>query len=515
MGRSAWRTDAGPRTTASTPIPPPATLPSRPGGPAEGRRFSAADIPDEEEFTAARRVDHRPTRALAEDSTPRRPSRALADADRTPSRAMSADDDTGPSRALPRERPRRRRRWVLAASSFVVVAVGVGLAYLFLRPPAGTATTDPSIDPVATYLLQPNDLTALRKETTWSTASTDTSVQTETPQPACFLAAGEIDPAPQASLVRTFTPDSGSSGALLHQVDLYPSEEEAQAAYAARVSQLASCQRQTAFLRSAASVDGLADEATSETFVIQDTRSEYHTFVVSRTGARVNVVDATQPDDPVNVTPVATVLAEASKRQCTDTGTCPTTLEVKPAAPQPVNPAGWLADVDFPRLNPGAGAWRGTDVAEMSVVGSRCEAIDFDSVEKQTSAAQRTYLIADDSAVPAGFGVDQVVYTFATEDDAVEVTKTLAGNVNDCADRVPTAEVKRVGNISTGSGTGSAWLVLQQTGESSSTARFRVTVLQAGNHIVYLMANPNDEVDFSDEEWIALSKRAAQRATQG
>ena len=65
-----------------------------------------------------------------------------------------------------------------------------------------------------------------------------------------------------------------------------------------------------------------------------------------------------------------------------------------------------------------------------------------------------------------------------------------------------------------GAGTGAAWVVTQKVDQAAATARFRNAVVAVGNRVVYLLANPTNEFDFSDEAWHAVARRAAERATQ-
>ena len=50
----------------------------------------------------------------------------------------------------------------------------------------------------------------------------------------------------------------------------------------------------------------------------------------------------------------------------------------------------------------------------------------------------------------------------------------------------------------------------------ATTARFtfRVGVTAVGTRLVYLLANPSANFDFTDKAWEALVGRAAQRVTQ-
>lgn len=472
------------------------------------------------------------------------PSAVLEEGDGAPPEADTAPpqqaDTAPPPEDTPGDRPvgRRLAPWLIGGA--VVVVGGLVAAGTLLGQGGGGpgATPTPTIDPVATYLLQPADLAGLREGVIWEAASTDTRVAAGTPQPTCFAAAADTEPVAANTLVRTFAPaggpstagaataggattpgataspgDAGVAGGVLHQVDTYASPEEATAAYAARVQQLGACARNTALLIGGWDVAGLSDESTAATYVFQDTENEYHAFLLARTGTRVNVLDATQPEEPADVTALARVASAATGRQCAQGGSCPTDVTATPGTPPPTDPVGWLSAVDLPRLTPGAGSWRGTLMPELRVVGTRCENVDLAAVPDVTVAEQRTYLVADDASIPAGFGLDEVIYHFGSAEQAAGFVGSVSANIDGCGDRAATAQVTRLTDL-TGDGTGAAWTVTQQTDENHTTATFRVSVQSVGDRVVYLMANPTGDVDFNDAEWGQVSVRAAQRATQ-
>lgn len=497
-----------------TPIPPPAVLPGA-GETAGARRSSAEDLPgdtDEASLPRPRRSALSPSDwDEDEDDDPVEPEEPDG---RVPaggaSGATVADTPTRP--LLPRQ-GRRTAPWLIGGAVAVVGAIVAGSLLLGEAGLVPTPTPTPTVDPVDLRLLHADDLAGLRADTTWNVASTDTQLSAGTPQPTCLAAPASTEPEASETFVRTFAPTSADApGGLLQQVDGYPSEAEASAAFAERVTELGACARNTALLISGWSVTGLADASTAATFVFQDTEDEYHTFVLAQTGALVNIVDATQPDEAPDVLAVASVLGNALARQCTQGGECPTEVAVADAAPPPTEPFGWLAGVDLPRLTPGAGSWRGTEMPALRVVGTRCENVDLTAVPSVTEAQQRTYLLAEDPGIPAGFGVDEVIYRFASAEEAAAFSAGVASAIDGCPERTATAQVTRVTDL-TGAGTGAAWTVTQQTDETA-TATFRVSVQAVGDRVVYLMANPTDGVDFSDAGWGQVSVRAAQRVTQ-
>lgn len=514
-GESTPRRALPPREDDATP----SAAESGPAG--GGRRFSSEDRLAATLATALAELKQPSKRSPAKDAPEldaSDPGLAAESASESAAIGTEADaDEAKPTAGVtpPSQTSTLRRRWRIVALVLLVVVAGTGIGfgvwYSQRQPPPGASTVDPTVDPIVEYLLQPADLAGLREETTWAITSTDTAVQAETPQAKCLLPSADNTLAPQSSLIRTFSPESEPAGGLLHQVDLYADAEAATTAYQEQVNQLASCQKQTALLQGAANVGGVSDQAIGFRLVLQDSENEYHTFLLSRTGTRVNILDVTQPAEPIALEPVAGTLEKVSARQCADGGTCPTELAVENVPPPGVAPVGWLAAVDLPRLNPGSGAWRATEPSQIKSLGSRCEAVDLAALDKQESATQRTYLLAEDASIPSGFGVDEVVYTFANEDDAAAAAETLSKNLKACADRVPTAAVKQIAKFAD---TGITWRVTQQTDADETTVDFRVSVVRSGSRLVYLMANPTDGVDFSDDAWVAVSERAAQRAAQ-
>ncbi len=447
---------------------------------------------------------------------PQGPARAAAPSDGQPQ---------GPARAgtrahAPQPAGLGKRRMILGVISIVVLALLFGGVVLAQRAglfggaetPKPTASATPTIDPVATYLAQPGDLAGLAPGT-WTTVATATKIETTTPQAKCLLPAAEQKQAPADTMVRTFAagPDDG---AVLHQVNRYETPETATDAYEALVTQLGNCDRTPLFAQSGLSVTGLSDQAGGQVLVLQDATNEFHTLALSRTGARVNIVDATHTAQPIPGEAVGAMLAAVGTRQCTDGGTCPTTVAVTEAAPLPATPPGWLAAVDLPRLTLGSGTWRGTDVADtVSVPGTKCEAIDLVAMPGATKKQQRTYLLRDDTSAPQNFGIDEVVYTFGSPEEAKATLTKINENMEACASRAATATVTKTGDP-VGAGASSAWIVTQKVDQSAATASFRSAVAVSGTRMVYLLANPNQTFDFTNDTWGGVVSRAGQRLAE-
>lgn len=492
----------------STPVPPPVpVLPEPPGLPASaGRRFSASSEPLESAWAA-------PRRSATSVTSPPSPEEPEA----TPPEAELTETP-----AAPDERPRGRRRPVIVIAAVAVVALIVG-GVVWATNLTGTSTTgNPSSSASATVpdpLLTSADLTALGASG-WTVDTASTSPTDESPRPICLPATGEGLAETQSSAMRRLTSTSSPTMSAIHYIDTYADEAAAAEAYAQRVMQTGTCPDTQVLITNGYRVTGLADEATSSTLVVQANPAEYHTLQVSLTGRTLNLIDILSSEEATAAQDVASASASALTRQCTPgEGTCPGTPKAAKDVPAAGDLPGWLVEADLPRVNPGAGRWGATDPsATLTVVGSQCEGIDLVNVTGTSNKGQRTFLLADDPAAPMGFGVDQVTYSFADEADAAALAKKLTTNIANCAKRAPTAKVSS-GPAIKGTGadsvkiTGSTYEVSQKT-EGSSTVSYRIAVATLGNHVSYLLANPSQDFDFTDNAWTALGLRAAQRTSQ-
>lgn len=475
-------------------------------GPAARRALPPRD--DEREAPTPRRLAAQAPAPAPEPAAPEGGSAAEAPDVATPD---TPDTPTEPV-APPRTPPRRLAlvAGAVAAAALVVVlvlALTGGGGILGLAP-----TPTPTFDRT-TLLATPTDLGGLRAGTTWTETATATKVEADTPQPRCLAPAADTTPRAASSLVRTLAAQGGDAASALHQLDHYATAEDATAAFGQRVIQLGACARSTAWLTRAAGVQGVAEAGIGVTYVFQDAQSEFHTILVTRSGADVGILDLSSANQAWPREAAAAAVATLGTRQCAATaGTCPGTVQVTDQVPPPGEPAGWLASVDLPRLTPGAGTWRGTDVTPLRLPGAACEAVDLANVAGATSAQQRTYLLNDDTRADK-VGVDEAVYTFATPAEASALVATLTTNVDGCPGRTATATVKRTGELSGPTGAGPSWAITQKV-NGDQTAMFRVSVVAAGTRVVYLFGNPTATVDFSDGDWQAVVNRAAARLAQ-
>ncbi|HEX5334331.1 MAG TPA: hypothetical protein VFW55_00525 [Propionicimonas sp.] len=403
---------------------------------------------------------------------------------------------------------------VIAAVAAVVVLVAAVVWALTLRSTAPSGGPSES----GTAVAQDPFLTAADLGTLGGATWVDPNVDAAGLRPLCLPATADGLPAALRSPSRKVTSSSSPAETVVQALDVYGDDATATQAYAARLVQAGTCADTVALITGANTITGLADSAEVVRLTVQEQTDQFHSLLISRTGRSVSLIDVTTAA-AVTASDLANVAAAALSRGCGgELGTCPGSISVATSVPPAGNPFGWLVPADLPRITPGAGRWGATEPkTTLDVVGSLCEAINLKTVAGTQAVGQRTLLLADDSSAPQGFGVDQVVYTFADAKGVSTLAGKLDKNLTGCADRAPTASVKE-GPAVKGTGangakiSGSTYLVTQKTG--TNTVVFRVAVLSIDNRLVYLLANPSTSFDFTNADWAKVAVRAGERASQ-
>jgi len=373
-------------------------------------------------------------------------------------------------------------------------------------PSGANSPAQAPIDP----LLTSTDLGNLAGQT-WGSPETASGVR-----PLCLPATADGLPAAQRTSSRRIASTTSPSDSLVQIVDVYPDVTSASTAYALRLQQTGVCANDTAVIDSASTIAGLTDSADAVLLTVQDTKPIHHAVLLSRTGRTVSLIDlATSTELPVSA--VATLASNSVNRQCSGgDGTCPTGIQIKAGLPAAGSQPGWLVAADLPRVTAGAGRWSFTD-NPVSILGSGCEGVDLTRLTGATAYTQRTLLLADDPKAPSGFGVDQVTYNYPNAKAATAAAKTITSNISGCAARLLTATVDNGPRLS-GAGanavkfTGSTYHVIQKTGQG--TPVYRVGVATVDKRLVYVLANPTKDFDFTDDAWKAIVQRAAERVSQ-
>lgn len=523
----------GPGPLVPTPIPPEHAAFMRPGTvPDHVLEAAVQDIAPvvspalSEAATGAAAPD--PAAAGASDEAP---SVSVATTE-VSSDASPADQNQDEISAGP-ARPQPRLSGVTKLAAVLLVPVLMVAAFLGVRAltergdvvvrqtasassPAPTPTQAPPLTTAS--LVTSADAAAALGNSGWAEARTWETVDAGDPGVTC-MSNVPTQPTPTVTRQRGLTSKTERQTAVLQRMDAFATAEVAHQAYTQRLAAMSACDDVPALISSAASVTGLADESFSMTIAFEDPRTVFHTVVLTRTGQTVTMTDVANAGQAVPAQKAAAAARGPLSRLCAASkGTCPTTPETRAVSIPPTPIFGWLAQSDLPRITKGQGMWSPTQPINVASKGTQCENMTLATVTGPTGRNQRSYILTQDDAAPEGFGVDQVLFTFANEQGAQVFADKLVRNLNSCGSRTETAEVSAAQNLSiTGANgtrvTGRVWKVSQAI-SAKSTVLYRVGVVRAGNRVAYVVTNPTSSFDFTDQAWLLVTARAGQRATQ-
>ena len=443
------------------------------------------------------------------------------------------DDDEADVRPLLRG---RTRMILTIAGVAAVVIIGLVLGYAALNvggrpaaePSAGVSidpSTGASVTPTPVALLDDssmiNDQMARQIDParTWQVASTQRGLDSNSPRAACFPS-DPVDgqPDPQQTIQRLLSSSGKNPPALLHQAESYGTPEEAAQAYVAISKALGSCAVVGAWIDSGRTVTGLGDQSSGAVVIVTDSgKQSFHSLVISRTGRVVDIVDVAQPGSATSPKGVANALGEAITVQCTTSGgACAESVKVK-AGPPPLggDEPGFLAAGDLPPVGTTPSLWVGSSPAapDSDYIGANCETTDWSKVAS-TDKSMRTYTLQDNSTV---FGVDQIIVTMADDKAASQLVSKVKKDLDSCPDRKLTATVSKPSEIK-GPGAENnevdGWAANVSHKTANSTVKFRVGIVAVGPKVVWTLANPTDNLDFTEDQWQTIVLRSGQRASQ-
>lgn len=475
--------------------PPAPVLPPVQAGATPGRRFSADDLSDDWAPAPPRRSATSPSGGAS-------PASPLSPAVPAPAAPALAAEATA---AVPAPAPRPRPRWLVPALVGVLAVALVAGWALVARPWAALSAQ--------ALLAEPADLAGVSAGTAWT--PTDDLAPDETRGLRCASPGAELRPvAPLTGRTarRTFTSTTGEPATVVQQVEAYADADAARQGYAARLAQLGGCAGTPDRVLAGFTVTGLGEEAGGVRVVEQDAAARPHHLLVVRAGTYVTLVDAHADATAPAAQALASALAPSVARLCRAGGAaCTGTPAVADAEPPAGVPAGFLTTGDLPRVTPGAGVWIGARIQPMTLAGSGCEGVDLTAVPGAT-AAQQAFVLKEDPAASANFGLDEVLYTFATPAEASAFATALTANLRGCQASRPAATVTEHGTLPAPAV--GQLLNVDQRISLDKVARSRVLVGVAGPRVVYLAANPTPQFDLPDAAWLDVLGRALTRATQ-
>lgn len=430
-----------------------------------------------------------------------------------------------------------RRTLATWAAVGVVGALIVGLISFFVA--RSTGTTEPVTDPTGppspsqsaspsptesaepaemTDLVTADDLVPIAPASEWSVITTTYS-QAEHDMRAVCLSTTQPAQNSTHSFQRTLGTTGADKLAALHRIDVYATPKAAEEVWTERVAALSSCTELPARIERASSIDGMAEETFQVTFLQEETPVKYHTVLMTRDGAAVQLFDVARDEEPVE--PAASALAllrpQARLAEAQDVP-APTTPVATPAVVPPAEPPGWLVPIDLPRLHAGTGRWTMTGPHPVDGTNMGCEDMELATEPGPVERQRTAYALTRDAAVPERFGIDELLFTFDTVEEAAVFVTKLGANLNSCKDRVNTAEVTEHDPVPARDAEGNALSsrVFTATQAISDTEKltYQLIVSVAGNKVAYTIISAAPEAQFTPEQLTELAARISIRASQ-
>jgi hypothetical protein len=351
----------------------------------------------------------------------------------------------------------------------------------------------------------------------WAITGTSHTAAEHDGRVACFQT-NDDDANPTFSVQRTLATSEKEPVAALHRIDAFANEAVAQMIYEDRLAVLSSCSEIPARLQGANTVVGLAPEAFQITVLFQEENDRYHTILLTRSGAVLQVLDVTQVGTPVNPEALAAALTrpqtQLSERQGQDV---PDGVTVSNGELPSVAPAGWLIPSDLPRIRPGVGRWNMKDPAQLTSKGMGCEAMTLASEPGPDERQQATYLMTQDDQMPETFGIDEMRFTFAKKKAAGKFVDKLGDALKSCKDRSLGANVEEQEEVETKTADGKATsrvFVINMETSATESVTYQLIVTQVNTRATYSLITAADDYRFTDEQLADLAARTAIRAAQ-
>lgn len=440
-----------------------------------------------------------------------------------PSRASQEGAEPGEDGGWLRHHRRTLMLWGSAALAAVIL-LGVGFFVLANRgrngsadPAGGPSSSDVPPPATTANLMEASDAETIVPGVNWAVVDTIESKKDRKVRPMC-LGKDVADINPVVSLHRTI----GAEGqlALLHEIDSYASVDAATQIYAKRLGDISTCSINQLYIKSATAVTGIGDEAVQVTVAAEEETTQYHTLLSVRSGRTVSTFVVKQTDTPVEAAPLVTAAAVSLAEICAASeGTCPADPTATPTVPPRVEPPGWLISADLPRITPGSGKWvQGSPPGDVKVSGIGCENMSLETDPGPTSRQQTTFVLSETAQVPAGFGLDELRFTFPDDETTTTFESALVANISSCTDRLATATVSEYPAVT---GVGEAELPVTARMFSVSLdksdgdkAYYQLIIARAGSTVSYVLVTVTPDYLFSEPQLGEVAIRAAQRSSQ-
>ncbi|MDX6284208.1 MAG: hypothetical protein QOH03_5279 [Kribbellaceae bacterium] len=344
----------------------------------------------------------------------------------------------------------------------------------------------------------------------WAVASTDDG--SSAPDKAFVCQSQRFaDPAGIRTWIRNFKNPSTKETAVQY-VEVSNDEAAAGKAYSTITGWLSACNTPQIRLVASYTTEGLGSKGVVAVFGQPgDKSNKYRTISVSTAGQATMVVefDTTAKTPPKPDTVIATAGA-GLQRLCAEAKCTTGTPTAKPGLLPTTEPAGFMAPIDLPVLPSIDKPWVST--SSTAPKGSGCETDKLDPKKaKPKSYKSQTYVVPE-AKVPAEFGLDTMVASFATPAAASNYVAAIRKALDNCKKNQSNATVKATGDVALGTSIkGASWRASYETG-NNKTFTYRVGIAVSGSKAVYVLYPVLEDLDITNSGFNEVLIRAAERA---
>jgi DNA-directed RNA polymerase specialized sigma24 family protein len=348
----------------------------------------------------------------------------------------------------------------------------------------------------------------------WKIVGTDDNTQSTTPYATCPTKRF-ANKDPLRAFVRTYEVEGRADERVAQAIEVSRSPEQAEEAYQRLVGWYSDCEHPRVQLVGSYLVK--REFGDFRILVLHSHRSPERTFTVgfSHSGTVTStLVHEVDGDTGPDVNEFALTLNDSVARVCQESGGRCTNddVNVVRTAPPPTTEAPeFLGIVDLPPIADIDKVWAGVEPFRPKVnpAATQCDAANFRGKSVQETQS-RIFVIPGTRALPEAFGVAETVGRFGSDKDAKAFVKAVEKRIAKCPDANLSAEVDQKKSITSGDDSGTAWRVGLEVNKKSRVY-YRMAIVRRGADVAQMTFTPAGTYDISQNEFVALATRSAQR----
>ncbi len=446
-----------------------------------------------------------------------------------------SDEPVDRASRLRREGNRRRRNHMgLAALCSLALVIGAGALTAAQPervssqgsgpdtvPTPGTPTSEPAPpQQIDDNTLSP--LTAVERLTykkPWRLDTTSSDFGTSAPYDEC-LQAVPADKRAMHFYTRTFHSGAGRQPTIATEaMEVSTSIQAADRTYARLVRDFSACKADNHQIKGYSAVRGVGDTSSLIALKYVDDRGVHDQLIgVSQTGL-VTIVWVVDTPNARAASPkeLVRVMAASVQSACSQSmGACSRRpfLIVGQVPPKIDRAKGFLTALDLPVFDGLTEPWVATSpsVVRSNPAATGCDQADFAGARARKIEA-RSFVVPSARTLATIFGMTETRGHFASVDAANAFLRQVSRNVSRCHDRQVSLAVRSTQTLTLEQGLAKVWTV-QLAASKSRDLTFKVGLFRVGTTVGQVTFTPTPRYDLSRDDYNAVIRRAALRATQ-